>query len=280
MLRLYKEAIMPLFELRVKIGDIPVVAVSDREDFIRNLNSTYGLFLTQGNPGPFFKIYLFHNSLPDIETEVCLIQQEDDYLIRGMGFEGRVNLRKNTAEAVLPADERIFENFLRVFYSLLLLPNKGFLIHSLGLERDGKGYLFVGPSSSGKSTTAGNAADFKVMSDELMIARQVEGKFYLFSTPFAGDYRGKISALRTPLKRILFLSKELPMSYKPLKKMEKFISLLENIFFFARDLQSNEKIIALCNNLCSSVAGYQMNIFAERNIRRLMDEISESDNTA
>ena len=50
------------------------------------------------------------------------------------------------------------------------------LIHSSGVIRNGKGFLFVGASEAGKSTVAGFSSAFQVINDEITIA-DVSGKY-------------------------------------------------------------------------------------------------------
>jgi hypothetical protein len=83
---------------------------------------------------------------------------------------------------VHPVDGVIFIN---------LLPSwNGILLHACGVDDRGRGYLFAGRSGDGKSTTAtlwDGEAGVKVLSDERIIVREIEEKFYAYGTPWHGE---------------------------------------------------------------------------------------------
>lgn len=79
-----------------------------------------------------------------------------------------------------------FENFFRWLVANLLVERGGFVFHSAGVVRDGRGYMFFGHSGSGKSTVSELSPGAKLLSDDLVFVFP-EGRRYLCSTtPFAG----------------------------------------------------------------------------------------------
>jgi hypothetical protein len=79
------------------------------------------------------------------------------------------------------------------------------LVHSAGVVRDGRGFLFVGPSEAGKSTVADLSGADTVLNDEMNIVEfRPEGP-WLVGTPFNGHYRAK-RAGAAPLAAILLLA--------------------------------------------------------------------------
>jgi hypothetical protein len=71
-----------------------------------------------------------------------------------------------------------------------LAQGKGILLHSCGIELDGKGILFVGHSGAGKSTMArlwkvGEAVP--ILSDDRIIVRKKDGVFWMYGTPWHGE---------------------------------------------------------------------------------------------
>lgn len=78
------------------------------------------------------------------------------------------------------------ENYLRNIYAIIALSHKGFLLHSAGLEKDGRAYLFFGPSGSGKSTTASLSEGMGLLSDDLVLLYNKGDDLYATTTPFIG----------------------------------------------------------------------------------------------
>lgn len=81
-----------------------------------------------------------------------------------------------------PLDELLVTN--------LLARGRGVEVHALGLrDVDGRGYLFLGHSGAGKSTSArlweGTGA--LVLSDDRIILRNLGGRIWMYGTPWHGE---------------------------------------------------------------------------------------------
>lgn len=85
---------------------------------------------------------------------------------------------------------------------------EGVELHALGLiDDDGSGYLFLGHSGAGKSTTARlwmRHPGVRLLSDDRIIVRRDEGKFRMYGTPWHGD-AGVASQGSAPLAAIFLL---------------------------------------------------------------------------
>jgi hypothetical protein len=99
-----------------------------------------------------------------------------------------------------PLDELLMMN--------LLAHGRGVEVHACGLEdTDGQGYLFLGHSGAGKTTTARlwqKAGGVRVLSDDRIILRSSTGTTWMYGTPWHGEARLALPA-RTPLRQIFFL---------------------------------------------------------------------------
>jgi hypothetical protein len=101
-----------------------------------------------------------------------------------------------------PLDELLMVN--------LLTRGRGVEVHACGVEdSDGRGYLFVGQSGAGKTTTARlwhKADRINVLSDDRIILRCHEGRIWMYGTPWHGEAKFA-RATRTPLTHIFFLGR-------------------------------------------------------------------------
>ena len=102
-----------------------------------------------------------------------------------------------------------------------LAQGKGVVIHTCGIERAGKGILFVGESGAGKSTLARlwDETGAEVLSDDRIIVRKKGGRFWMYGTPWHGDAsfaspRGVIA------ERMLFLRQGQENSIKEIKGID------------------------------------------------------------
>lgn len=85
---------------------------------------------------------------------------------------------------------------------------EGLEVHALGLaDEDGSGYLFLGHSGAGKSTTARlwkSRPGVSLLSDDRIILREHHGKVWMYGTPWHGD-AGIASPGPAPLSTIFLL---------------------------------------------------------------------------
>lgn len=100
-----------------------------------------------------------------------------------------------------PLEELIYINVLPSY--------DGVIIHSCGAGDERGGYLFVGVSGAGKSTISKvlmKGTDWKVLSDDRIILRKMEGGIRMFGTPWHGEV-DVCENMGIPLRRIYFLKK-------------------------------------------------------------------------
>ncbi len=100
-----------------------------------------------------------------------------------------------------PLDELLFIN--------LLAQGRGAEVHACGLRRrDDAGYLFVGASGTGKSTTArlwNGIAGVEVLSDDRIVLRRSGGTTWMYGTPWHGESEFAMAS-RAPLRKVFFLA--------------------------------------------------------------------------
>lgn len=99
-----------------------------------------------------------------------------------------------------PLDELLMVNLLSL--------RRGVEVHACGLMTPaGDGYLFAGFSGAGKTTMARlweKVPGAVILSDDRIILRHLEGKFWIYGTPWHGE--AELAApLRVPLSEIFFL---------------------------------------------------------------------------
>jgi hypothetical protein len=94
-----------------------------------------------------------------------------------------------------------------VLFMALLARGRGVLLHAAGVGDIGRGVLFSGVSGAGKSTTARlwkSHSDAVLLSDDRIVVRQREGRFWAYGTPWHGDALA-VSPATFPLERIFVI---------------------------------------------------------------------------
>lgn len=98
---------------------------------------------------------------------------------------------------IINAEERwrltdVIYGFLQVLMIYYLAQKRcGAIFHSAGLHDGKKGFLFAGLSGAGKSTTSriwDKMPDVNILNDDRVIVRKIDNGFYMYPTPWHGDY--------------------------------------------------------------------------------------------
>jgi len=113
------------------------------------------------------------------------------------------------AELTAAPSEQTLDAFLRSFLSFLLLRAGGFMLHSAGLVKNDRAYLFLGKSGAGKSTLSklAAAAGLEVISDEINLVRPGSNGFRAYGSPFWGEMRADGRPGSWPLGGVFLLKK-------------------------------------------------------------------------
>jgi len=102
----------------------------------------------------------------------------------------------------------------------------GVLLHACGVSDHGRGLLFVGSSGAGKSTMAElwkNGEGVTILSDDRVIVREEEGRFWAYGTPWHGDAR-LCSPESVPLEAIFLIRHGGENSIMRLEEARKVVS--------------------------------------------------------
>lgn len=146
------------------------------------------------------------------------------------------------------------ENFLRVLYAWLCLEQSGLLLHASGVISENKGYVFFGPSDSGKTTVARLSLDRTVLSDDLAIIKKRGDKYWLYGVPFRGDFpeAPRVNA-DAELAGVFALVKDVEHRVVPLPLPEAIARLASCVPFVMAQTMQSERVVEICASLAASV---------------------------
>ena len=149
-------------------------------------------------------------------------------------FSAVLNLETGAGELRAAPNEQSLDAFLRSLTSALLLRAGGLMLHSAGLIRNGRAYLFPGKSGAGKSTLSrlAAAAGCEVISDEINMLRPRGTGFRVYGSPFWGELRAAGRPGSWPLGGIFLLKKARHNAAAPCGKAEAFKVLLRCLLNF------------------------------------------------
>ena len=137
-----------------------------------------------------------------------------------------------------------------------LAPGRGVILHACGIERGGKGYLFVGESGAGKSTLArlwDQQKGVEVLSDDRTIVRKQDGQFRMYGTPWHGDAPFG-SPRGVKLERIFFLGHGRKNAFRDLQGAGAMLQFLKCSFPPYWDAPGMESAMEIFEELATGVS--------------------------
>jgi hypothetical protein len=173
---------------------------------------------------------------------------------------GEVRLHRpyfDTERAVYPLDYPLDE----LLMLHLLAQGRGAELHSCGVrDETGKGFLFLGQSGAGKTTTARlweQHADALVLSDDRIILRPLNGQIFMHGTPWHGE--GELGCRDSaPLNAIFFLRHGLGNRLHTLSRVEAAARLFSCGFPTFYDPAGLDFTLAFLDEVTAAVPCYEL----------------------
>ena len=169
-----------------------------------------------------------------------------------------------------PLDELLFIHFLAL--------GRGAEIHSCGvIDSLGRGHLFVGQSEAGKTTMARlweNESSITVLSDDRIILRKVDGRLWMYGTPWHGD-AVLASPARAPLTRVYFLKKGLKNELVPLRMAESSGNLISCSFLPFYDPKALDFTLLFFEEIFKNVSGYELRFLPDKRVVNFIKKTME-----
>ncbi len=148
----------------------------------------------------------------------------------------------------------------------LLSKGTGVLVHACGIDDGGKGYLFPASSNHGKTTIArlwGNEA--MVLNDERIILRQHEGHFWIYGTPWHGEYE-KVSPHGIQLEKIFFLQHSNTNQIQKNFGLIATSKLLTHCFLPYWEFEGMQFTLDFCAKVVETIPCYDLGFVPDKNI--------------
>jgi len=279
---------------QIRIGEISISIEADARTADWEIPQAYRPFVHPGAGD--IELHL-HRGIPENLTEekvfesppVWSLYRKDDTLIikvsealpgveRILAFPSQVE----TADLYFPAETGPFDDpFYGPIMELLMVnylaQGRGTIVHACGIEREGRGILFVGESGAGKSTMAnlwaqGDHVD--VLSDDRIIVRKKGDRFRMYGTPWHGD-ASFVSPRHVTVERVLFLRHGRENSIKDIKGVDPVTRLITCSFLPHWDPQGMAFSMGFFTDLAAHVPCSEFTFKPDKTAIELVKEISE-----
>lgn len=237
--------IFPLATLKLKIiGD---------KNTLQQIKKNYATYLQKFNNSSQTDFTLRvkqQNNFPQKLHPLKISQKSENVFIKHNDLTAKLNFNSLQGETEFHNIKYSFDSLLRIFFSIFLIKNNGFLLHSAGIKYKNKVLIFFGPSEAGKTTISSTVNKTKVLSDEIIALQKINNNWIAFSTPFFGELKGKGFLYNSKVAILFYLCKDTKNKINLINSKQAVKFLLQNIINFSND----KSIILNCLKLVEDLA--------------------------
>lgn len=250
-----------LGELTIEIGGIPILLRASEPSFLEMLQEHYAAFVKPSGG----------EALCDLEVRLAssdrISEQEDVQVRRNAGCwllersDLRAELAPDMRRGTVCQSANLFstDTVLRLVHTLLLTIQGGFLLHAASAIRNGRAFVFSGPSGAGKTTMTRFAPDdVAILTDEISYIRKQDDAYCAFGTPFAGELARVGENVNAPVAALYLLEHGAENRVEPLSGAAAGTALLRNILFFTEDPPLVERVFHSACDLVSRIPVFRL----------------------
>ena len=256
----------------IEIGGLPIEVKTTDAGFERMLRGRYGDYVRSGVASEFaLRVQLTPAGSfdPDADAEVWLEDQE--WRMERGDFRARWDPARREGQIFQSANPYSIDSVLRIIHTLMLAPQGGFLLHASSAVRNGKAFLFSGVSEAGKTTIARLApSDVALLTDEASYVRKVDGRYFAYGTPFAGEFGEPGKNISAPIAALYMLKKASENRIEEIEPAAAVGRLLRNILFFAHDAEMVRQVFESACKFVATVPVFQLSFFPDQRVWELI----------
>ncbi|HUT71652.1 MAG TPA: hypothetical protein VMW89_13345 [Desulfatiglandales bacterium] len=279
--------------VQIRIGEVSISIEGDAQTADWEIPPAYQPFIQYGKGDIEFHL---HRGIPENLTGEkvfesppvwSLYRKDDNSIIKISdtlsGLERILVFRSQFEKADLYFPEqsgRFDDPFYGPTMELLMVnylaQGRGAIVHACGIERKGRGILFVGDSGAGKSTMANMWAQEGregVLSDDRIIVRKKGGRFWMYGTPWHGD-ASFVSPRCVILERVLLLRHGQENSIKEIKGIDPVSRLITCSFLPHWDPQGMAFSMDFFTDLAAHIPCYEFTFKPDKTAIELVKEIA------
>lgn len=268
-------------QLKLGIAGITFSLISDDDSEGFYIEDFYKNFITEDKPELTLRVH--HGNIPRFNNGKRIFDSGTTW--RLLHKNGKHIFETSSRTAIFDSDFKAGEIYVQdekregklpfpLNYPLgevltinLLSKNRGVMLHACGVDENREGYLFLGNSAHGKSTIArlwfNNRAT--VLNDDRVIARERNGEFWMYGTPWSGEFK-KVSPQGLLIKKIFFLRQGKKNAVVRKKGIEAVSMLLTRCFPPFWDKNGMDYTIGLSHRLASKIPCYELSFIPDDRI--------------
>jgi hypothetical protein len=243
-------------ELIIEIGGMPIRLRAQESFFLDVLAEHYSAFVkpSGGEALCDLEVRLASSGRISDQEDVRVRRNAECWLLERSDLHAELapNMRRGTV--FQSANLFSTDTVLRLVHTLLLSVQGGFLLHAASSIRNGRAFVFSGPSGAGKTTMTRLAPqDATILTDEISYIRKQDDAYCAFGTPFSGELARAGENVNAPIASLYLLEHGAENRIEPMSGARAGAALLRNILFFAEDAPLVERVFDTACDLVSRI---------------------------
>ncbi len=284
-------------DLKLGFGDIIISLVFENDNFRFKIEEPYQRFISNGKAEVVLLVH--HGSIPEWEPAQTVFNPGANWSM--FRYKGRYVLKATGRLMTLEADFKSGHIYIEhsspvespvvpINYPLdevlminLLARGQGVIVHACGIKDRNKGLLFIGTSGAGKSTIANlwksqiasgksHNGEVTILSDDRIIMRQKDRRFWVYGTPWHGDAK-VCSPEKAPLEKIFFLKHAKKSGIKKMSPIDATSRLIVCSFPTFWDKKGMEFTLNFCAELAGKIPCYELGFVPDERVLELVKSI-------
>ncbi len=277
--------------IRIQVAQIVLSISCDQPDLVFNFHDAISSFTTDHPPE--INIKLSYQGLPDLKLteEDRLFDSASIWALFQSGNKKVLLLGASSLDAnpdglaiideasktvqLIKSRDLLTNDILpdplefpmgEVLMICMLANQRGLMAHACGIDDDGRGYLFAGNSTHGKTTIARIWRDqAAILNDDRIILRERDGRAWLYGTPWHGEFDG-VSNEGVPLEKIFFLRHASSNAVHPVSGARAASMLLSRVFPPIWDKEGMRFSLSISDHIINQVPSYILDFFPDQSV--------------
>jgi len=244
----------------VSIGDVPVSLTTTDASLVALIERRFGRFLVaSARPAFHFDITVVAAGVLDADADLRVTATTDRWSLQRGDFSVQLDTSARRGWIRQTLNPYSIDSILRIVHTLILSTEGGFLLHASSAIRNGRAFLFTGPSGAGKTTLVGLApGDVTVLTDEISYIRRTDRGYVAFGTPFAGDREESGEAVSAPVASLFRLEQTPENLQERLGAASAVRALMRNILFFTLDPALSTRLLDAACDFAAVVPAFRL----------------------
>jgi hypothetical protein len=255
-------------QLVIQIGDIAACVTAHDAGLLQMLENRYAGFVASSLHADFhFEVDVGSPQIADADAEVCVKYRSGWWTIERGDFRAEWDSASRRGKIRSSRNPYSIDALLRILHTLTLAKQGGFLLHAASAIRNGKAFVFTGPSGAGKTTIASLApSDAILLTDEISYVRKHQNSYIACGTPFVGELRKLGKNVSAPLAAVYVLAQGPENRIDSLSSTEAAGALLSNLLFFAKDQQLVDAVFHAVCEFVGHVPVFRLTFFPDSQV--------------